>query len=100
MKDITSWNILTQTKAIWLIGVVKHFYEVKTPTIYHQLLFITGVRKYPKEPSINYVISVGRGLAPKTIYYIDLNFKKDDKGGGGKNCHFWDNIVYGRPLRI
>ena len=33
-------------------------------------------------------LSRGRGVAPKTIYYIDLLNKKDDKGSGSKIADF------------
>ena len=36
--------------------------------------------RFQKGPHINYVASV---VAPKTIYYIDFTYKKDNKGGGG-----------------
>ena len=38
--------------------------------------------------------------AQKTFYYYRpyLINKKDNKGGGVKNCQFWDDIVYGWPL--
>ena len=43
-----------------------------------------------KEPSINYVLVREEGVAPKTIYCIDLTLKKYDKswGEGSKIADF------------
>ena len=50
--------------------------------LFSQILNFPTFCHYCKGPSINYVVSVGgRGVDPKTIYYIDPIFdKKDDKG--------------------
>ena len=51
-----------------------------------------------KGPSINYVVSWGEGGGQKIL--ILLSKKTTKRGEGVKNRHFWDDIVYERPLTI
>ena len=50
---------------------------------------------FNKGPSINYVVSRGRGVKNYQFYLV----KRRLRGGEGvKNRQFWDDIVYWRPL--
>ena len=48
-------------------------------------------------PSINYVVSVGRGGQKSPILFSKKTTKR---GEGVRNRRFWDDIVYGQPFIV